>query len=64
MHELFAEYDQVYFAYFAPFSNDRHLDLLAKCASSEVCSVRSLGQSLGMCMKTPLRAELNATETI
>lgn len=52
--------DQVYFAYFAPYSYERHLDLIARCAalaagsnSSEVniknkseVTVRSLGNSL------------------
>lgn len=40
-----AEHDQVYFAYFAPFSQEQHLDLLAECnaAGASLCT---LGQSL------------------
>jgi hypothetical protein len=41
------EHDQVYFAYFVPYSNERHLDLIAKCASNPLCDVRSVGLSLG-----------------
>ena len=50
--------NQVYFAYFAPYSHERHLDLIAKCSAfaSSKCSsvganatdvkVRSLGDTL------------------
>jgi murein tripeptide amidase MpaA len=50
--------DQVYFAYFAPYSHERHLDLIAKCnaLASSKCpgdltnrtevSVRALGNTL------------------
>lgn len=36
----------VYFAYFPPYSYDRHLDLIARCASSSSATVSSLGQTL------------------
>ena len=35
-----------YFAYFAPFSYQRHLNLVAKCAQSPLATVESLGQTL------------------
>ena len=38
--------DIVWFAYFAPFSNERHLDLIAESASSEGVSHRKLGETL------------------
>lgn len=36
----------VYFAYFPPFSYERHLNLVAKCAQSPLATVSSLGQTL------------------
>lgn len=36
----------VYFAYAAPFSYQRHLNLVAQCAASPLAVVESLGQSL------------------
>ena len=38
--------DQVYFAYFAPYSMERHADLLAFAGASERCRVETLGLSL------------------
>jgi len=38
--------DQVYFAYFAPYSMERHADLLAFAASSERCAIETLGFTL------------------
>ncbi len=38
--------DQVYFAYFAPYSMERHADLIAFAQSSERCRVETLGQTL------------------
>lgn len=38
--------DQVYFAYFAPYSMERHADLIAFAQSSEQCRVETLGQTL------------------
>eukprot|EP00804_Cyclotella_cryptica_P026278 CCRYP_007620-RB/>CCRYP_007620-RB protein AED:0.03 eAED:0.03 QI:215/1/1/1/0.5/0.4/5/3050/565 len=35
-----------YFAYFPPFSYERHMGLVARCAASPECSVESLGQTL------------------
>mmetsp|Transcript_36006 Transcript_36006/g.39804 ORF Transcript_36006/g.39804 Transcript_36006/m.39804 type:complete len:507 (+) Transcript_36006:28-1548(+) len=35
-----------YFAYFPPFSYQRHLNLVAKCVKSSLATVESLGQSL------------------
>ena len=40
------DYDSVYFAYFAPYSMERHHDLIAKSIQSPLCSHRLLGQSL------------------
>ena len=37
---------QIYFAYFAPYSYERHLDLIARCAGSELASVEVLGSTL------------------
>lgn len=37
---------QVHFAYFPPYSHERHLDLIAKCTASAKATVYSLGQSL------------------
>ena len=40
-------YDQIYFAYFAPYSYERLADLIAECVTSPaVRSVTSLGKSL------------------
>ncbi len=36
----------IYFAYFEPFSHERHLDLIACAATSEQVQVRHLGQTL------------------
>ena len=41
-----SEQDQVYFAYFAPYSMERHADLIAFAQSSEQCQVETLGQTL------------------
>jgi|TARA_B110000971_G_scaffold72239_1_gene74137 murein tripeptide amidase MpaA len=38
--------DQVYFAYFAPYSMERHADLIAFAQTSESCEVQTLGTSL------------------
>ncbi len=38
--------DQVYFAYFAPYSMERHADLLAFAQTSERCRAETLGLSL------------------
>jgi murein tripeptide amidase MpaA len=38
--------DQIYFAYFAPYSMERHADLIAFAQSSELCVVETLGTSL------------------
>ena len=38
--------DQVYFAYFAPFSMERHADLVAFAQGSERCQVQVLGTTL------------------
>ena len=38
--------DLVWFAYFAPFSIDRHHDLIAECASAEGVNHRRLGETL------------------
>ena len=38
--------DQVYFAYFAPYSMERHADLIAFAQSSERCQAETLGHTL------------------
>lgn len=38
--------DQVYFAYFAPYSMERHADLIAFAQTSEACEVETLGTTL------------------
>ena len=38
--------DQVYFAYFAPYSMERHADLIALAQSCDICQVETLGESL------------------
>jgi len=38
--------DQVYFAYFAPYSMERHADLIAFAQTSERCRVETLGLSI------------------
>lgn len=38
--------DDVYFAYFDPYSYERHLDLIARCVAADGARVRSLGQTL------------------
>lgn len=43
---LDCKHGQVFFAYFAPYSQERHADLIASCVSSPQCTVRSLGKSL------------------
>ena len=40
------EYDSIYFAYFAPYSMERHADLVAKSQLSPRCSHRVLGKTL------------------
>jgi len=41
-----SEQDQVYFAYFAPYSMERHSDLIAFAQASEKCQVETLGHTL------------------
>lgn len=38
--------DQVYFAYFAPYSIERHADLIALAQSCEICEVETLGKTI------------------
>lgn len=38
--------DQIYFAYFAPYSMERHADLIAFAQTSERCQVEALGTTL------------------
>ena len=40
------EQDAVYFAYFTPYSMERHADLIAKSLQSPLCQLEVLGQSL------------------
>ena len=41
-----SEQDQVYFAYFAPYSMERHADLIAFAQISALCEVETLGHTL------------------
>jgi len=44
--EFQPEYDSVYFAYFAPYSMERHADLVARSQLSSRCSHRVVGKTL------------------
>ena len=44
--EFTPEHDSVYFAYFAPYSYERHLDLIATAQSTFECRHKLLGQTL------------------
>jgi len=41
-----SSHDQIYFAYFAPYSMERHADLIALAQSCGVCEVETLGESI------------------
>ena len=41
-----SDHDQVYFAYFAPYSMERHADLIAIAQTGEECQVETLGLTL------------------
>lgn len=43
--ELTPEYNSVFFAYFAPYSYDQHLDLVHAAQMSEMCVMENLGQT-------------------
>lgn len=43
-HKL--EHDNVYYAYFAPYSYERHLDLIGNAQSSPICTVSDLGDTV------------------
>ena len=45
-HEHTTDAPSAYFAYFPPFSYERHLDLVSKCSKSPMATVHSLGQTL------------------
>ena len=44
--EFEPQYDSVYFAYFTPYSMERHADLIANSLQSPLCSHRLLGQTI------------------
>lgn len=44
--ELHSEMDSVYFAYFAPYSYERHLDLVQQAQSSPLCLASVIGQTV------------------
>lgn len=44
--EITPEQDSLYFAYFTPYSMERHADLIARSLQSPQCSLEVLGQSL------------------
>ncbi|KAK1740992.1 cytosolic carboxypeptidase [Skeletonema marinoi] len=46
VHDLDGESSSAYFAYFPPYSYERHLGLIAQCAESEGARVFSLGQTV------------------
>jgi len=39
-------HDQIFFAYFAPYSYARHLELIAQCSSSTLSTVKVIGHTL------------------
>ena len=64
-----AKHSQIYFAYFAPYSYERHQDLIAKCIASDLTTVEVLGSTLdGRDMELvtagtgPLKIWLNARQ--
>ena len=44
--ELAAETNSIYFAYFEPYSHERHLDLIGSAGASDSVDVQHLGQTL------------------
>lgn len=44
--EITPQQDAIYFAYFTPYSMERHADLVAKSLQSPLCSLEVLGRSL------------------
>ncbi len=44
--EFTADTDDIYLAYFAPYSFERHLNLLAFAQQSELCRLQSLGETV------------------
>ena len=44
--EFTPECEQVYFAYFAPYSYERHQDLLSWAQSHESCAIETLGETI------------------
>ena len=44
--DITPETNSVYFAYFEPYSHERHLDLIGSAAASEQVQVQHLGQTL------------------
>ncbi len=44
--EFDADTDDIYLAYFAPYSFDRHLNLLAFAQQSDLCRLQSLGETV------------------
>lgn len=43
---IIPERSSVYFAYFAPYSHDRHLDLLHMAQSAHICQLETLGSTI------------------
>ncbi len=46
MFQLTPEFGSVYFAYFAPYSYERHTDLLYQAQTHPLCRLETLGQSI------------------
>lgn len=44
--EFAPECDHVYFAYFAPYSYERHLDLISWAQSMDCCEIETLGETI------------------
>ena len=39
------EFDAIYFAYFAPFSYEQHLDLVNSAQQSHLCTLETIGET-------------------
>ncbi len=60
--EVEPECGSMYFAYFAPYSYDRHLDLLAWAQSQHACELETLGETLDGRDMSVLRVGIPSSE--
>ncbi|GJM12183.1 MAG: hypothetical protein DHS20C12_05860 [Pseudohongiella sp.] len=60
--EFRSDYDSVYFAYFAPYSMERHADLIARSQLSPLCSHQIVGKTLDGQDIDLLKISSNASE--